>query len=166
MTVNYGDYANDEDLHHNCNIGKKATTGGSAILPGRGAFLTTSTGLWAITTTNSAGVTGIIPNKYPLNTDSDTTLQVEIRKGIEMYVIGGGAIKPNAECRPDASGKFIAVAAIDVTATVNESTVEAALNLMYRPNKYIYKGHEGEGNGLANTPTDAALDEKIRVEIV
>lgn len=165
MTVAIGDYANDEDLHHNCEIGKKATGASSAIAPGRGVFHTQSSGLWAITAAGSSGRTGIIPNKYPLNTDADATLQVETRKGTAMYVQAGGAIKPGGRCRPDALGKFIAAVAIDVTATVNEANVELALNSMDRPNEYWYEGHEGEGEGLANTPTDAALDEKIRVRI-
>lgn len=165
MTVAIGDYANDEDLHHNCEIGKKATGASSAIAPGRGVFHTQSSGLWAITTTSSSGRLGIIPNKHPLNLDGDATLQVETRKGVAMYVEAGGAIKPGGRCRPDANGKFIAAVAIDVTATVNESTVETALNLMDRPNEFWYEGHEGEGEGLANTPTDAANAEKIRVRI-
>jgi hypothetical protein len=166
MVVNLGDYANDEDLHHNCEIGKKATGTSSLIAPGRGVFHTQSSGLWAITVANSSGRTGIIPNKSPLNTDAEAGLQVETRKGTAMYVQAGGAIKTNGRCRPDALGKFIAVAAIDVTATVNETTVEAALNLADRPNEYVYEGHEGEGEGLGNLPTDAATDEKIRVRIV
>ena len=165
MTVAIGDYANDEYLHHNCEVGLKTAGASTAIAPGRGVFHTQSTGLWAITVAGSSGRTGIIPNKFPLNADADTKIQVETRKGTAMYVEAAGAIKPGGRCRPDALGKFIAAVAIDVTATVNEANVELALNSMDRPNEYWYEGHEGEGIGLFNTPTDAASGEKIRVRI-
>lgn len=151
MVVNLGDYANSQDLNHNVEIGKKATTGGSTVLPGKGVFHTQATGLWAITTTGSSATarTGIIPNKFPLNADSDPTLQVETRKGVAMYVQAGGAIVPGGRCIPDLAGKFIAAGGTAVTGV----------------NEYVYEGHEGEGVGLFNTPTNAALDEKIRVRI-
>lgn len=151
MVVNLGDYANQADMEHNVEIGKKATTGGSKVDPGKGVFHTQATGLWAITGAGSSATarTGIIPNKFPLNTDSEPTLQVETRKGVAMYVQSGGAINPGGRCIPDVAGKFIAAAGNAVTGV----------------NEYYYEGHEGEGVGLFNTPTNAALDEKIRVRI-
>jgi hypothetical protein len=151
MTVNLGDYANDEDMHHNVETGKKAVGVGTAIAPGKGVFHTQATGLWAITGAGSSATarTGIIPNKDPLNTDSNANIQVETRKGTGMYVQAGGAINPNGRCIPDASGKFIAAGGTAVTGV----------------NEYVYEGHEGEGGGLFNTPTVCSLDEKIRVRI-
>jgi len=151
MTVNLGDYANDEDMHHNVELGKKAVEVATLILPGKGVFYTPASGLWAITGAGSSATnrTGIIPNKYPLNTDAEAGLQVETRKGVAMYVQAGGAIKVDGRCIPDASGKFIAAGATAVTGV----------------NEYVYEGHEGEGVGLGQQATDCILDEKIRVRI-
>ncbi|SRR5580765_2405129 len=151
MVVNLGDYANDEDMNHNVEIGKKATGVATLILPGKGVFYTPGTGLWAITGAGSSATnkTGIIPNKFPLNTDAEAGLQVETRKGVAMYVQAGGAIKQGGRCIPDAAGKFIAAGATAVTGV----------------NEYYYEGHEGEGVGLLQLPTDCILDEKIRVRI-
>lgn len=126
-------------------IGKKATTGGSAIAVGRVAFLNSGTGQWAIGTSGSTGRHGVIPKLHPANVDADDTLQVATRRGAEYYVEANGAIKPGSPVLPDTGGK------------VKASGGATGIG--------IYKGHYGEGFGLENDPTDAAAAEAVRIEL-
>jgi hypothetical protein len=125
-------------------IGKKATTGSSAVAAGRVVFHTGSSGLWAIATSGSTGRMGVVPNLAPLNIDADPTLQVAERVGAEYYVEANGAIKPSEQVLPDTGGK--------VKATTGAGFA-------------IYEGHYGEGSGLGNAPTDAAAGEAVRIRL-
>ncbi len=153
-----------EDLNRNIEIGKKATSGSSAIAAGRVVVLTQSTGLWSLATAGSTGRLGIVPKLHPLNVDADDTLQVATGVNSEWYVEAAGAIKPGSRCQPTTGGKLIAYVAGDVTATPTETTIESAIKDFERA-PFVYVGHYGEGSGLYNDPTDAANGEPIRVRI-
>ena len=159
-----GSPADGVDLDRNIEIGVKATGASSAIPVGRVAFLTESTGRWAIATSGSTGRMGVIPNLDPINADGDDTVQVATGVGSEWYVEASGAIKPGARCAPDTGGKVKQYVAGDVTATPTESTIESAIKDFERA-PFIYQGHYGEGSGLGNKPTDAANTDAVRVRI-
>lgn len=125
-------------------IGKKATGGGTAIAVGRVAFLTGSSGLWAIATAGSTGRMGVIPKLAPVNVDADDTLQVAARPGASYYVEAAGAIKPGSQVLPTTGGKVIATSGQGFA---------------------VYKHHYGEGSGLDNDPTDAANAEAVCIEV-
>lgn len=157
-----GTPADGTDLDRNIEIGKKATGASSAIAAGRTVFLNSS-GVWAITTSTFSGRQGIVPKLHPLNVDADDTLQVATGQGSQWYVEAAGTIKPGRPCVGTTSGKVVAVADFDTTATPTETTIEGAIAAATAP--FIYVGHYGEGSGLYNDPTDAANGEAVRVEI-
>jgi hypothetical protein len=159
-----GSPAEGTDLNENIEIGNKSTAGSSAIAVGRVVFLTESTGLWAIATAGSTGRMGVIPNLDPVNVDADPSLQVATGIGSEWYVEAAGAIKPGARCMPTTGGKLIQYVAGDVTTTVSEANVEAAIKDFERA-PFVYKGHYDEASGLKKKPTDAANGQAIRVRI-
>ncbi len=159
-----GTPAEGTDLNDNIEIGLKATGASSAIAPGRAVFLDESTGIWAITTSNSTGRQGIIPKLHPQNVDADDTLQVATGKNSEWYGEAGGTIKVGARCRGSTNGKFVQYTASDVTATPTEATIEGAIKDFER-GPFVYKGHYGEASGLHNTPTEATTGQAIRVRI-
>lgn len=136
-------HSSEWDLNDALEGGKKASGGSSAIAPGRIAFLTGSSGIWAIATAGSTGRMGIIPNLYPLNADADTALKVATRVGAEYFVEGNSAVKPGENCLPDTGGKL-------------KATTGAG--------PFTYLGHDGEGT-IGNPPTDGASGEPWRVKI-
>jgi len=158
-----GSPADGVDLDRNLEIGKKSTAGSSAIAVGRVAFLTESTGVWAIATTGSTGRMGVIPKLDPVNVDADDTLVVATGVNSAWYVEAAGAIKPGARCMPTTGGKLVQYVAGDV-ATPTEASIESAIKDFERA-PFVYEGHYGEGSGLQNDPTDAANAQPIRVRI-
>ena len=151
-------------LNEHIEIGKKATGASSAIAPGRAVYLNESTGVWAITTSNSSGRQGIVPKLHPQNVDSDDTLQVVTGKNATYYGECGGTIQVGARCRGGTGGKFFQYAAADVTATPTEATIEAAIK-DFEQAPFVYEGHYGEGSGLHNKPTNGANGEAGRFRI-
>lgn len=134
-------YGDKWDMDRQIEIGKKATGSSSAVAPGRIAFLTESTGVWAIGTSGSTGRMGVIPALAPLNLDADDHLLVVTGPGAEIYVEANAAIKPGADVGPDTGGK--------------------AKNVF--GGQFSYVGHYGEGSGLTTPATDAAQGEAIRI---
>lgn len=138
-------HASEFDLGDAIEAGKKATGVGSAIPVGRVAFLTGSTGLWAIATAGSTGRMAVVPKLHQgdANTDGSPAIQLIAREGAQIIVEAAGAIKPGQQVLPGTGGKVIA------TATQGFA---------------VYKGHDGEGSG-GNPPTDAANLEAVIIEL-
>jgi hypothetical protein len=139
----------DEDLHKNVSIGAKATTGGSKIPPGK--IIGNTAGVWAIAGAAFVGPMGILPKKFPLNEDADPTCQVADRNDTEWYIESGGVCIPGQRVKPGAGG-------VGVPWVSGTDTAQTA--------PFVYEGHEGEGVGLDNKPTNSAVGEPIRVRIV
>lgn len=129
------------DMNRQIEIGKKATSGGSAIARGRMVFLAENTGLWAIATSGSTGRMGVVPALDPINADASPTLNVVTGPGSEIYVEGNGAIKPGADVLPDTGGK-----------------AKAGFG-----GQWSYMGHYGEGSGHGQPATDGAAGEAWRI---
>ena len=165
--VAIGDLGNTETLKYQA-IWKKATSGGSAILPGKVVKLTESTGVAAITpaSANVLGPFGVVPNLYPLNADSDDTFTV-ITGGGEVYVKADGAIKPNSRVQPSAAtaGEVVAFVVAAAGTTPSEAEVELA-GEKFNAVVGTYVGHVDEGSGLAQEATDAADGDIIRIRLV
>jgi len=134
-------YGDKWDMDRQIEVGKKATGSSSAIAPGRIAFLTESTGIWAIGTSGSTGRQGVIPALAPVNLDADDHLIIVTGPGSEIYVEGNGAIKPGADVVPDTGGK-----------------AKAGFG-----GQWSYVGHYGEGSGLGIPATDGAAAEAWRI---
>jgi len=139
-------HASEFDLGDALEPGKKATGVGSAIPIGRVAFLTGSTGIWAIATAGSTGRIAIIPKLHQgdANTDSSSNVVVAARPGAQYIVEANGAIKPGSQVLPDTGGKV----------KTSGGTQGFA----------VYKGHNGEGSA-GNPPTDAAAAEAVIIEL-
>jgi len=159
-----GTPAEGTDLNEHLEIGLKATGSSTAIPVGRVAFLTNSTGLWAIATDGSTGRMGIIPNLDPINTDSDPSLVIQTGIGSSNYAEFSATVKPGARCQPSSGGKLKAYSSGDVTATPTEATIESAIKDFERA-PFTYRGHYGEGSGLKNKPTDVTNGQAGRVRI-
>ena len=154
-----GSPADGSDLDRNLEIGVKATGASSAIAVGRVVFHTQSTGIWAIATDGSTGRMGVVPKLDPVNVDADDTITVATGINSAWYVGANGTIKPGGRAQPSAGGTLKAYVAGDVTATVTEATIEAAIKDFERA-PWVYEGHYGEGSGLGNKPSDI-LDNEI-----
>lgn len=135
--------ASEWDLDGAFESGKKASGGGSAIPVGRVAFLTGSTGLWAIATAGSTGRMGVIPKVHPANVDGDTSVNVLTRPGGKTFVEAAGALKPGCQLLPTTGGKVISTSGQGFA---------------------VYKGHDGEGS-LGSPPTDGANAEAVWIEL-
>ena|SRR5687768_7044216 len=158
-----GDLGNVETMKYRA-IWKKATSGGSAILPGKVVKLTESTGVGALapTTAGLTGPFGVVPRLAPVNVDSDDTFQVIT--GGEIYVTADGAIKPNQRVMPSTStaGEVVAYVAPAASASPTQAEVNTAAEAQQKI-VGIYLGHVDEGSGLTNEATDAADGQVIRI---
>jgi hypothetical protein len=132
-------YGDKWDMDRQIEIGKKSTS--TAIAVGRIAFLTESTGLWAIATSGSTGRMGVVPALAPVNVAADATVNIVSGPGAEIYVEANAAIKPGADVGPDTGGK--------------------AKNVF--GGQWSYVGHYGEGSGHGQPATDAAAGDAIRI---
>ena len=140
-------YPGVRDLDRALEPGKKATTGGSALVTGRVVHLTNSTGLWARATSGDAGRIGVVPKLYwgkDVNTDSSAECVILTGVGAEVYVESGGAIKPGAKVVAGDGG------------TVKAWSSGAHIGK--------YMGHYGEGTA-GEPETDAAAAEAIRIAL-
>lgn len=155
-------YGDKWDMDRQIEISNKATSGSSAIAPGRITVENESTGVWTIATAGSTGKMGVVPALAPINVDADDTFNNVTGIGAEIYIEAGGAIKPGARVMPTTGGKGIQFVAGDVTATPDESTIEAAIAVRA---PFVYMGHYGEGSGHGEPATDAANGQAIRVRI-
>lgn len=146
-------------------VGKKATGGGSAVLPGKVIKLTQSTGVWAIAGTGAAGQLSVVPSLSPLNTDSGDDI-LFLRAGAEVYVTADGAIKPNAAVMVSGStaGEVVTYATTAIATTPAQADVEAARD-EYTKIVGIYLGHEGEGGSEGKPVTDAADGDVICIRL-
>lgn len=149
-----GDLGNVESLAYRA-IYKKATSGGSAILPGKVVKLTETTGVAALAPAAAAvtGPFGVVPRLAPLNVDADDTFQV-VKAPAEVYVTADGVIKPNArvQCSTATAGEVVAFV-ID-SPVIDEEVVG------------VYLGKVDQGSGLVNEASDAADGDIIRIKLV
>lgn len=165
--ANAGDLGNVETLKYQA-IWKKATSGSSAIAPGKVAKLTESTGIGAVApaSANVLGPFGVVPKLYPVNVDADDTFTV-ITGGGEVYVTADGAIKPNSrvQCSASTAGEVVAFTVAAAGTTPSEAEVELAGETF---NKVVgtYVGHVDEGSGFTNEATDAADGDIIRIRLI
>ncbi len=159
-----GSPADGSDLERNLEIGIKATGASSAIAVGRVVVLTESTGVWSLATDGSTGRMGVVPKLDPVNVDADDTITVATGINSAWYVEANGTIKPGARAAPSANGTLKQYAAGDVTTTVSEANVEAAIKDFERA-PFVYEGHYGEGSGLGNKPTQILDNEVGRFRI-
>ena len=137
-------HASEFDLNDALEQGTKASGGGSLIAPGRIAFVTSSSGVWAIATAGSTGRMGVVARLVPVNADADTKFKLLARAGGEIFVEGNSAVKPGAQLLPDTGGKAKA------------GTGAAGFA--------VYLGHDGEGT-IGNPATDGAAGEAWRIRL-
>jgi hypothetical protein len=139
MAVSLGDlrYYLNEDIEP----GKKATGVGTDFPPGACVQLDPASGLWILSDVdNTTWRHGVIPNLYPIPTESNAGIQVVTGSGAEIYVRLNGTAKPNQGILGDDGGKVKAVTGVGFAS---------------------YIGKEGEGmGGLDDLATDA-VDEAI-----
>ena len=137
------------DLDRALEAGKKATTGGSALVTGRVVTLANSTGLWSAGTSGDVGRAGVVPKLYwgkGVNTDSSANCIILTGPGAEVYVEAGDTLKPGSKVTYGNGG----------TAKI-WTTGKAQIG--------HYVGHYGEGSGTGEPPTDATVGQAARIRL-